>query len=147
MKISKKITIRQPFQYKFISILKRLISKFSLLKNIKKLERNQDSWYGIETANDLPFRWSHPIAKLNIKNLSKITMCISDPLGREITVISKGVNEKVKLDPEKIYEITVFVSDSEEVVIRTDPFNPEKDTRSLGLQYFYISSENTIILN
>lgn len=147
MKISKKITIRQAFHYKCISFFKKLFTKISFLKLVKKLERNEDYWYAIEIANDLPFRWSHPVAKLNIKNLSKVVLCFSDPLGREITIISKGINEKIKLESEKIYEITVQVNDSDEVLIRTEPFNPEKDTRSLGLQFYYTTSNNVIVLN
>lgn len=117
------------------------------MKVVKKLEKVQDHWYGIETTNDLPFRWSHPIAKLNIKNISKVVMCFSDPLGRQVTITSKGVNETIKLEPDVTYEVTVYVNDSDEVIIRTEPFNPEKDTRTLGLQYYYITSENTIVVN
>lgn len=147
MKINKKITIRQSFYYKFVSSLKKLLMKISFLKVVEKLERYQDSWYAIETANDLPFRWSHPVTKLNIKNLSKVILCFSDPLGREITIVTKGINETIKLEPEQIYEVTISVNDADEITIRTEPFNPEKDTRSLGLQFYYITSKNTIVLN
>lgn len=147
MKINKKINIRQSFYYKFISLLKKFLIKISFLKCVEKLERHPDNWYAIETASDLPFRWSHPVTKLNIKNLSKVILCFSDPLGREITILTKGVNETIKLEPEQIYEVTLGVNDADEVTIRTEPFNPEKDTRSLGLQFYYITSKNTIVLN
>jgi hypothetical protein len=141
------VVIRQPFYLKYIAAAKKLARKVSFIKNEQRLDRVVDTWYGLEQANDAPFRWSHPIAKLSIKNLDMVVITASDPLGREITIMTKEVNHTVKLVPGELYEFVISTYDAEELWIRTDPFNPENDTRSLGLQYFHIATKQCVILN
>lgn len=147
MNTAKTLKIRQPFYVKYVAAIKRLARSISLIKNVRKLERVSDTWYGLEFANDAPFRWSHPIAKLSVKNLPQVVLRLSDPLGREVTILSKEINHTIKLFPGETYELVISTHDAEEITIRTDPFNPENDTRSLGLQYLHISTEQCVVLN
>lgn len=147
MQNTKTIIIRQPFYLKPMAQVKRLFRKISFIKNERKLERNPDTWFGLEQAVDAPFRWSHPVAKLNIQNLETLAVRIMDPLGREVNITTKEVNHTVKLEPGEFYDIVLSVNDAEEVVFRTEPFNPESDTRSLGLQFVYITTTPCMVLN
>jgi hypothetical protein len=147
MSTAKTIHIRQPFYMKYVAAIKRLARSISLIKNVRKLERVSDTWYGLEFANDTPFRWSHPIAKFNVKNLDAVVLRITDPLGREVTIVSKEINHTVKLFPGELYELVISTHDAEEIIVRTDPFNPENDTRSLGLQFLYVSTKQCMVLN
>lgn len=147
MNTIKIIYIRQPFYVKYVAAIKRLARSISLIKNVRQLERVNDTWYGLEQANDAPFRWSHPIAKLNIKNLDTVVLRVTDPLGREATILTKEVNHTIKLFPGETYDFVISTQDAEEITIRVDPFNPENDTRSLGLQYLYISTKQCDVLN
>lgn len=141
------IYIRQPFYLKYVACIKQFLRSVSLIKNDVKLERNQDTWYGLEHANDASFRWSHPIAKLNVKNLPMVALRLSDPLGREVTITAREVNQTLKLTAGETYDIVISTYDAEEITIRTDPFNPENDTRSLGLQYYHIATKHCVVLN
>lgn len=147
MQTVKTIFIRQPFYLKPLSAIKQAIRKLSLIKNTPKLERVGDTWFGLEQAVDVPFRWSHPIAKLNIQNLSKLTIRVTDPLGRDLHISTKEVMTTVKLNPGETYDIVLSVYDAEDVVLRCDPFNPDSDTRSLGMQYLFITTQQCMVLN
>jgi hypothetical protein len=147
MQTVKTIFIRQPFYLKPLSAIKRAIRKLSLIKNTPKLERVGDTWFGLEQAVDVPFRWSHPIAKLNIQNLSKLTIRVTDPLGRDLHISTKEVMTTVKLNPGETYDIVLSVCDAEDVVLRCDPFNPDSDTRCLGMQYLFITTQQCLVLN
>lgn len=143
----KVITIQQPFYLKYVSALKKLTKKLSRIKTEPKIQRESDLWYGLEQANDKPFRWSHPITKVNIQNVDKVVFVFSDPIGREMTFKSKEVDHTIKLAPGEEYKVIVSTYDANEISIRIDPFNPDNDTRSLGAQYYSITSEDTLVLN
>jgi hypothetical protein len=127
----KVITIQQPFYLKYVASLKKLTKKISRISTEQKIQREQDLWYGLEQANDKPFRWSHPLTKVNIQNVDK----------------TKEVDHTFRLEPGEEYKVIVSTYDATEVTIRIDPFNPDSDTRSLGAQYYSITSEDTVILN
>tara|TARA_R110000868_G_scaffold9602_3_gene47295 strand:+ start:761 stop:1195 length:435 start_codon:yes stop_codon:yes gene_type:complete len=143
----KTVTIQQPFYLKYVSALKKLTKKLSRIKTEQKIQRDQDLWYGLEQSGDKPFRWSHPITKLNIQNVDKVVFVFSDPIGREISFKTKEVDYTIKLDPGEEYKVIVSTYDADEITIRIDPFNPDSDTRSLGAQYYSITSEDTLVLN
>jgi hypothetical protein len=143
----KTVTIQQPFYLKYVSALKKLTKKLSRIKTEQKIQRDQDLWYGLEQSDDKPFRWSHPITKLNIQNVDKVVFVFSDPIGREISFKTKEVDYTIKLDPGEEYKVIVSTYDADEITIRIDPFNPDSDTRSLGAQYYSITSEDTLVLN
>lgn len=147
MSSKKTIIIRQPFYLKPLASLKRFARKMSFIKSVQKLERNSDTWFGLEHFLDVPFRWSHPIAKLNIQNLETLIICLTDPLGRELNITTREVNQTIKLNAGEFYDIILSVNDASEVVFRTDPFNPENDTRSLGIQFLYITTKQCMVLN
>ena len=143
----KVITIQQPFYLKYVASLKKLAKKLSRIKTEKKIQREPDLWYGLEQANDKPFRWSHPLTKVFVQNVDKVVFVFSDPIGREVTFKTKEVDHTFKLEPGEEYKVIVSTYDANEVSIRIDPFNPDSDTRSLGAQYYSITSEDTVILN
>jgi hypothetical protein len=143
----KTIKLNQPFYSKYMSLIKTFAKKISGLKVEKKIQRDNDLWYGLEQANDKPFRWSHPLTKVKIQNVDKTVFVLSDPIGREISFKSKDIDETIVLSPEHQYKIIVSTYGADEITIRVDPFNPESDTRSLGVQYYSITSEDTIVLN
>lgn len=143
----KVITIQQPFYLKYVAALKKLTKKISRISTEQKIQREQDLWYGLEQANDKPFRWSHPLTKVNIQNVDKVVFVFSDPIGREVSFKTKEVDHTFRLEPGEEYKVIVSTYDAAEVTIRIDPFNPDSDTRSLGAQYYSITSEDTVILN
>lgn len=141
------VKIQQPFYLKYVSSLKRLIKKVSRINTKPKIQRESELWYGLEHVNDKPFRWSHPLTKVKIQNVDKVVFVFSDPIGREISFKSKEIDYSIKLLPDEEYKVILSTYDADEIIIRIDPFNPDNDTRSLGAQYYSITSEDTLVLN
>ena len=141
------IKIKQPFYVKYVSALKKLTKKLSRIKTDPNIQRDSEVWYGLEQANDRPFRWSHPITRIKLQNVDQVVIVLSDPLGRELNIKTKEVDQTVKLSPDLEHKIIISTYDADEITLRIDPFNPESDSRSLGAQYYSITSEDTLLLN
>lgn len=141
------IKLKQPFYLKYVSALKKLAKKLSRIKSEPKIQRDSELWYGLEQTSDRPFRWSHPITRLIVQDVDQVVFVLSDPLGREITIKTKEVDRTIKLSPDVEHKIIVSTYDADEITLRIEPFNPESDSRSLGAQYYSITSEDTIVLN
>lgn len=141
------VKIKQPFYTRIFSKIKSFLKAITFIKRERGLQYDPDFWHGLENDGNKPFRWSHPSTKLYVQNLNSVVLCISDPLGRYLNIIVNDVNRTIKLTPDLKHKLIISTHGANEILFRVDPFNPDNDTRSLGIQCYYISSTDAIILN
>jgi len=141
------IKVKQPFYTRIFSKVKSILKSITFIKREKGLQYDSDFWHGLENDGNKPFRWSHPITKIYVQNLNSVVLCILDPLGRDLNIIVGDVNRTVKLKPDLKHKLIISTHGANEISFRVDPFNPDNDSRSLGIQCYYVCSEDSIILN
>jgi len=141
------IKVKQPFYTRIFSKVKSILKSITFIKREKGLQYDSGFWHGLENDGNKPFRWSHPITKIYVQNLNSVVLCISDPLGRDLNIIVGDVNRTVKLTPDLKHKLIISTHGVNEISFRVEPFNPDNDSRSLGIQCYYVCSEDSIILN
>jgi len=141
------IKVKQPLFARLFGKIKKCIKKLFFIKTEKRIVFEKSYWHGLEIDDDSPFRWSHPTSKIRTTGVSNIVLYISDPLGRELSILSNNLDTTVQLSAEKRHKIIVSTYGSKEIELRVDPFNPDSDTRSLGIQCYYVCSDDSIVLN
>jgi hypothetical protein len=125
------IYINQPWWAKILGKI-----KFKSL-NISEIELSEDTWYESEGN----FVWSYPNAKIKLSNTDTLILTFKCPLGREVIFKSKYFAVKRQLIKDKIYTFSIDTSNLEELEIKTIPYSPKSDTRSLGLCFYNISDK------
>lgn len=129
------IIINQSFWNRFKNFF-----RFKSFNAYSTLVVNGTDWHDMESnSNGVKFRWSFPKSKIDYKNISALRLQFNCPIGREITIKNNKINYKSKLIANRMYTLIINCDNTSSLIIETDSYMPENDTRSLGLCFFEIS--------